>query len=84
MLPQRQIYVAMKGGKIITVEVAGWGAVASAKAEIEINENVPMDAQRLIFEADELLSEQTLDMCNVFRYSKIHLRIIGEAPNRIA
>jgi hypothetical protein len=84
MLPQRQIYVLMRGGKIITVEVAGWDTVASVKAEIEIKEHVPMEAQRLIFEGDELLNEQTLDMCNVFRYSKIHLRIIGEAPNRIA
>ena len=83
MLPQIQIYVLLKGGKIITVDAAGWDTVASVKAEVEIKQGVPVDAQRMIFEGDELLNEQTLNMCNVFRYSQIHLRIVGGAPNRI-
>ena len=51
--------------------------MASVKAEVEIKQGVPVDAQRMIFEGDELLNEQTLNMCNVFRYSQIHLRIVG-------
>ena len=82
VMPQIQIYVLMKTGKIITVDAASWDTVASVKSEIEIKQKVPVDSQRLIFDGDELLNEQTLEMCNVFRYSQIHLRIVGGAPNR--
>ena len=80
ILPEQSmpIFVETEAGKTITLEVKHNDTIANIKADIQDNEGVPPDQQRLMFKNMVLEDEKTLNYYNINAKETVYLDVTGK------
>ena len=71
--PDFQIFYKNLEGKLVTLEAQGSDHIYTMKAQIQWNEKIPVDQQRLIFAGKQLEDDMTLNQYNIKSMDNLQL-----------